>query len=45
MGWGGVGGKNTRKIVWVSWGKVCKLKSDGELGVRDFRGSESSGAW
>ncbi|GAU30019.1 hypothetical protein TSUD_161050 [Trifolium subterraneum] len=26
-----------RKIAWVSWGKVCKPKSDGGLGVRDLR--------
>jgi hypothetical protein len=33
-----VGGpKSARKIAWVSWGKVCKSKRDGGLGVRDLR--------
>jgi hypothetical protein len=33
--WGGP--KSARKIAWVSWGKVCKSKRDGGLGVRDLR--------
>ncbi|GAU10160.1 hypothetical protein TSUD_418630, partial [Trifolium subterraneum] len=28
---------SSKKIAWVSWGKVCKSKSDGGLGVRDLR--------
>ncbi|GAU49224.1 hypothetical protein TSUD_282750 [Trifolium subterraneum] len=33
--WGGP--KSSRKIAWVSWGKVCKSKREGGLGVRDLR--------
>ncbi|GAU44056.1 hypothetical protein TSUD_399540 [Trifolium subterraneum] len=33
--WGGP--KSARKLAWVSWAKVCKLKSGGGLGVRDLR--------
>ena len=30
-------GREDKKIVWVSWLKVCKLKEDRGLGVRDLR--------
>lgn len=32
--WGG--GEESRKIHWVAWAKICREKSEGGLGLRNF---------